>query len=237
MAFPGDEWGALYGTTFDRNADDKILIDEDGMPLETVDPEVLGYVNPDWFGGLRNSFSYKGFSLSMLVDFRKGGDVFSMTKAVGQKAGILQATVDDDQRINGMIVDGVYADGTMVDLNGDGNVQDASGMPNQTVISSRTYWRNSRDFAELSIIDGSFIKLREIVFAYNLPKTFVNKLKIQNATVSIYGRNLALLYTHKSNDAHIDPEVSAGGTIGGTGLESYQLPPARTFGVKLSLKF
>ena len=237
MAFPGDEWGAIYGTTFERNGDGKIVIDEDGMPNEAVDPEVLGYVNPDWIGGLRNSFTYKGFSLSALIDFRKGGDVFSMTKAVGQKAGILEATVEDGIRENGMTVEGIYEEGAMVDLNGDGNLQDASGLPNQTLISARSYWRGSRDWGELSIIDGSFIKLREIVFSYNIPHSFVNRIGLQNATFSIFGRNLALLYTHKSNDVNIDPEVSTGGTVGGTGLEMYQLPPSRTIGFKLNVKF
>lgn len=237
MAFPGEEWGQIYGTTFERNGDGKIIIDEDGMPQEAVDPEVLGSVNPNWFGGIRNTFTFKNFTLSALVDFRKGGDIFSMTKAVGQKAGILQATVENDQRVNGMIVDGVYQNGAMVDLNGDGSLQDASGMANQTTISSRSYWRNSRDWGELSIVDGSFIKLRELTLAYRLPKTFVRKMNLQNVTVSAYGRNLALLYTHKSNDAHIDPEVSTGGTVGGTGLEAYQLPPTRTIGFKLNVKF
>ena len=230
MAFPGDEWGAIYGTTFERNDADQIIIDEDGMPNETVDPEVLGYVTPDWIGGFRNTFSYKNFSLTALVDFRKGGDVFSMTKAVGQKAGILQVTVDDEIREDGMVVEGVYQEGAMVDLNGD-------GQPNQTTISARSYWRNSRDWSELSVIDGSFIKLREIVLSYNIPKAIYSKIGLQNAVFSIYGRNLALLYTHKSNDVHIDPEVSSGGTISGTGLESYQLPPTRTIGIKLNVKF
>ncbi len=237
MAFPGDEWGAIYGTTFERDGAGKIVIDEDGMPNETVDPEVLGYVNPDWIGGFRNTFSYKNFSLSALIDFRKGGDVFSMTKAVGQKAGILQATVEDNVREDGMIAEGVYQEGAMVDLNGDGNLQDAGGLPNQTVISARSYWRNSRDWSELSIIDGSFIKLREIVLSYNIPKSVYSKIGLQNAVFSIYGRNLALLYTDKSNDVHIDPEISSGGTISGIGLESYQLPPSRTIGFKLNVKF
>ena len=237
MAFPGEEWGQLYGTTFERNENNQIIIDEDGMPNEAVDPEVLGSVNPDWFGGFRNTFSFKGFSLSALIDFRKGGDIFSMTKAVGQKAGILQSTVENDQRINGFVVEGVYQQGAMVDLNGDGNLQDASGMPNQTVISSRSYWRNSRDWGELSIIDGSFIKLREVTLSYRLPRSIVSKIKMQNVVFSVYGRNLALLYTHESNNAHIDPEVSTGGTTSGTGLEAYQLPPARTIGFKLNVKF
>lgn len=237
MAFPGEEWGSIYGNTFARNDDGKILIDKNGNPLSGEDPEILGYVNPDWIGGIRNTFQFKGFNLSALVDFRKGGDVFSYSKAIGQHAGILEATVKDGIRENGMVVEGVYEDGTMLDLDGNGEKEDVSGQANETVIAARTYWRSSRNFGELSIIDGSFIKLREVNLAYNISKKFLNKFKIQGATISLFGRNLALLYTHESNDVHIDPEVSSGGTVAGTGLESYQLPPSRTIGLKLNLKF
>ncbi|MEN8226021.1 MAG: TonB-dependent receptor [Bacteroidota bacterium] len=237
MAFLDDEWGAIYGSNMEKNDAGVVLVDEDGVPIQTTDPEILGYVNPDWIGGLRNTFSFKGITLSALIDFRKGGDVFSWTKAVGQHAGILQSTVDDGIREDGMIVDAVYAEGTMLDLDGDGTAEDVSGLANQTRISASDYWRESRNWGELSIVDGSFIKLREIVISYNLPLSFITKIGLQNASVSVYGRNLALLYTHKSNDVHIDPEVSSGGTVSGSGMESYQLPPSRTIGIKLNVKF
>jgi len=237
MAFPGKEWGAIYGNTFARNENGDIIVDKRGMPQSGDDPEILGYVNPDWVGGIRNTFGYKGFNLTALVDFRKGGDVFSYSKAIGQHAGILQATVEGGIRENGMVVDGVYENGTMLDLNGDGEPEDVSGQKNETVIAARTYWRSSRNWGELSVIDGSFIKLREVVFSYSIPKSFLNKMNIQGGTISLFGRNLALLYTDESNDVHIDPEVSSGGTVAGTGLESYQLPPSRTLGLKLNLKF
>ncbi|MEN8157273.1 MAG: SusC/RagA family TonB-linked outer membrane protein [Bacteroidota bacterium] len=237
MAFPGDEWGAIYGTTFLKNEAGEILVDRKGNPGEATDPEILGYVNPDWIGGVGNTLSFRGLSLYMLIDFRKGGDMYSMTKAVGQFAGILQSTVEGGVRETGMIVPGIYEEGARVDLDGDGTREEAGGLPNQSVISAASYWESSRPWAELSIVDGSFVKLREVSLAYRLPGNLVSKAGIQQATLSVFGRNLALLYTHESNDAHIDPEVSSGGTLGGIGLEAYQLPPNRTIGVKLSLKF
>ena len=124
-----------------------------------------------------------------------------------------------------------------MDLDGDGVRDEAEGLPNISIISARDYWNNSRPYGELSIIDGSFIKLREVSLSYTLPYDFVNRVGIQRATLSVFGRNLALLYTHESNDVHIDPEVSSGGTLAGIGIEAYQLAPSRTIGVKLSLNF
>ena len=236
-AFPGDEWGVIYGTTFDRNDDGDVLVGSNGIPRTTSDRDTLGYVNPDWIGGIRNTFSYKGFYLSALIDFRKGGDIFSVTKSVGQKAGILQSTVEGGIREDGMIANGVYEEGAMVDLDGDGATEDASGQANQTVVSAKDYWSVSREWGELAIVDGSFIKLRDVMLSYKIPNSITEKLKIQDATISMYSHNVALLYTHKSNDVNIDPEVSSGGTISGTGTESYQLPPTRSIGFKLNFKF
>ena len=221
MAFPGEEWGAIYGTNYRKNEDGKIIVSSSGSPLSTPGPVILGYVNPDWIGGFSNTFSYKGLSLNVLIDFRKGGDVFSYTKAIGQKTGILQSTVEGDIRENGIVVDGVYEDGSK----------------NTSVLSAQDYWSASRNWGELSIVDGSFIKLREVILSYYIPRSITEKLKMQSAVVSLFGRNLALLYTHESNDVHIDPEVSTGGSTGGIGLEQYQLAPSRSLGLKLNIKF
>lgn len=237
MAYPGEEWGVIEGHNFLKNDDKKIIVNKYGFPLNDTGYQILGNINPDWIGGIRNSFSYKNINLSFLIDFRKGGDIFSYTKAIGQRTGILQSTVEDNQREEGITVDGVYEDGTFLDLNGDGETEDVSGMANKSVISANRYWESSRNWGELSIVDGSFIKLRNVNISYNLPKKLLNKINILSGSISLYGNNLALLYTHKSNDVNIDPEVSSGGTISGTGLESYQLPPSRTLGVKLNFKF
>lgn len=237
MAFPGEEWGAIYGTSFARDSLGQILVNKKGNPSESTEQEILGYVNPDWIGGIGNTFSYKGLSLYVLIDVRMGGDMYSHTKSVGQKTGILQATVEGGIREDGYLVDGVYLEGSKLDLDGDGTREDVSGLPNQSVISAFSYWDNSRSWGELAIVDGSFVKLREVNLSYSLPTDMLKKIGVQGATISVFGRNLALLYTHKSNDVHIDPEVSFGGSLGGIGMEAYQLAPTRTIGAKLNFKF
>jgi TonB-linked SusC/RagA family outer membrane protein len=231
MAFPGKEWGTFYGKTFKRNEKGQIVVDQNGMPITSTTNTILGNVNPDWTGGLRNSLTYKNLRISALVDCRKGGEVFSMSKADGQHSGLLEITVKDGVRENGMVVDGVYEAGAEI------NGVDVSGETNQTLISARSYWRNSRNWAELSLFDGSYIKLREVTVSYSLPKTIINNIGIQAAEVSVFAHNLALLYTDKSNNTPIDPDVSFGGTVAGTGTEIFQLPSTRTVGCKLTFNF
>jgi len=231
MAFPKQPWGTLYGTSFKRNSQGKVVVDSNGLPLTSTLNEVLGCVNPDWTGGIRNTFRYSTLSLSALVDFRQGGEVFSMSKADLQHSGLAEVNVKDGIREHGMVVDGVYDEDVLIDGMAVG------GQANQTRIAARTYWRNSRNWAELSIFDGSYIKLRELTLAYDLPQVLLKPLGLVQASFSVFAHNVALLYTHPSNDVKIDPDVSFGGTVAGTGTEIFQLPSARTIGCKLNFNF
>lgn len=131
-------------------------------------------------------------------------------------------TVKDGIREHGLVVKGVKEDGT----------------PNDIVVSADSYYGGYWGLEENSIIDGSYIKLRELVLTYNLPKSLLAKANfIQSASISFVGRNLAILYTDPSNDVHIDPETGFGVTNTGLGLEQFQLPTARTLGFKLNLNF
>ncbi len=241
----GQEWGILEGRV--RKTDEKgdfivkyvEVIDEitgevtsgDYQYVLTDDPEKVGTVNPDFIGGVRNTFNYKGFSLSALVDVRMGGNVYSATKVQGQRTGILEATVENEQRVDGYLLTGVYADGTII------GGEDVSGQESDIVVTPRTFWKYSRGYTEMGIIDGSYVKLRELNFSYRLPGSFVSKLHLQSTTLSVFARNLALLYTHKSNDVGIDPEVAASGSVLDTGFENFNLAPSRTIGVKININF
>ena len=221
-ARPGETFGIIRGSGYERNDAGEILIGDDGLPMATANPINIGCITPDWTGGIRNSFSYKNLNFSFLIDGRKGGDIFSVTQMFGAYAGILDFTAEGDIRENGLIADGVKEDGT----------------PNDIVVGARPYFENWYGIKETSIIDGSFIKLRELVIGYDLPKTFMNKIKfLQTANISFVGRNLALLYTDDSNKAHIDPETGFGTTNSGMGIEQYQLPPTRSLGFKLHVTF
>lgn len=231
-AIPGEPLGSLKGYARLRDANGNLLIDESGFPIASETLSIIGNIQPDWHMGISNSLSYKNFSLSALLKIRKGGDVVSVTKSVGQKTGILAVTAEGDIRENGMIIDGVYNEGVTDD---EGN--DISGQPNTTVVAAEDYWGRSRNYSELSIFDGSYIKLSELSFSYNIPSSLTQKVNIQNANLSLFARNVAILWVHESNDANIDPEVSAGASLSGMGLEESQIPAPRTIGFKLNLKF
>jgi hypothetical protein len=221
MAIPGEPYGSLYGADFLRDPDGNI-IHRNGIPVKG-DLKILGNYQPDWIGGVTNQFSMKGFDLSILIDYHKGGDIYNMTNAWGRYAGALEETLIGREG-------GIVGTGVKEVTDAEGNV---TYVTNDVVVTAEEY--NHAAFVNSipagSVFDASYIKLREIRLGY----TFKNlgDFPIKGINVSLVGRNLAILY---STIPHIDPETAfTNGNV--QGFEFGQLPSARSFGFNINLKF
>ena len=226
LGIPGKEWGQLWGLPFvrDPKAGNKIVVGDDGIPLTTNVAKSFGTVTPDWVGGITNSFSYGNFSLSFLVDVRMGGKFFSASAWHSYPTGTYTVTTANHVRENGLIVDAVKQDGTVNDIRV--SAQDYFGAPSGWV------WNNH----EYSILDGSYVKLREVILGYNINVKHIHWL--QKLNLSVFGRNLAILYRDASTRLYgLDPEVGLGGGDAGVGFENFQIPTTRNFGFRLSAGF
>ncbi len=217
LAIPKRAYGVLYGYDFERDADGNIIF-YDGLPAQG-DLAELGNVTPDWIGGMLNEFSWKGLSASVLIDMKKGGDLYSMTTTWGRYAGALEETlIGREGGIVGVgvmeVADGVYEPNTVV--------ADCEAFNKASYVS---------DVAVTSIFDASYVKLREIRLGYTFKNLGVLSLKELN--ISAVGRNLAILST---NVPHVDPETSFSNT-NVQGLEFGQLPSARSIGFSIGCKF
>ncbi|MGB0165401.1 MAG: SusC/RagA family TonB-linked outer membrane protein [Luteibaculum sp.] len=221
-AEPGEEFG-LYGTGYNRDPEGNIIIDPN-TGLRTFGDQVrLGDIYPDWTMGVNNEVAYKGFTLSFLVDIRRGGVVFSNTVQDLRFAGLAEETAENN-RAN-FVDEGVNA----VD-DGNGNI---SYEPNQTEVSPQEYWQNvaNNTLAEGSTFDADFIKLREVRFGYQLPRRWLEKTPFASVSIGLEGRNLWLI---DSKVPHIDPEANFFGTsLVGEGVEFASVPSTRTFGFNL----
>lgn len=247
-ARPGMPWGTIMGPGYARDEQGRVIVNTAGRRIVTPVPIELGNTTPDWLGGVRNSFSYKGLNLSFLIDMRMGGDIFSVTHWFGGYAGVAEFSAVGDLRENGVIIgQNVLTDygAVVVKLNPDGTFardEDGfpigSGQPNTVTIPAQTYFMDFWGNPEASIIDGSFIKFRELAIGFEVPRSIINRMGfIRGAQISFIGRNLALLYTHKSNNINIDPETGFGTANSGVGLEQYQIPSSRSLGFRINLSF
>ena len=261
LAPVGEAYGTLFGTSYVRDANGNVVVDANGLPKISTTNKTLGKFTPDWTGGISNTFSYRSLSLSFLIDASVGGSIFSNTNKTGKYTGVLANTLSGRDAEHGGLwyytdamgnnvrlpespsysvssdglyyaqVNGqstrVYQDGIMVE-----GVTE-SGSKNEEVVSAEKYYHRIYSIAEANVYDASYVKLREVALSYRLPRLWTQKLHLQEASVTLTGRNLWTIYKSVPN---IDPE-SALTTGNAQGVEAYSLPTTRSFGVNLSVKF
>ncbi|MCX2679153.1 SusC/RagA family TonB-linked outer membrane protein [Galbibacter sp. EGI 63066] len=224
VAEEGGSPAALYGRGFQRSPDGEVLYNEDGFPLMTDDIIYVGDTQPKWVAGFINSFQYKNFRLSAVIDGKYGGMIYSHTHHKTTQQGKLKHTLvgrDEGELVGQGVVD-----------NGDGTYS-----PNTTPIPIAEYYNVHWPLAntEANSFDASFIKLREVTLEYNFTKRFLKNTGLNNLTLSLYGRNLAVI----SDFPIYDPEVAglAGGTNMHPGVEVGQMPVPTEFGMNIKIGF
>jgi len=212
----GQPYGSIVGHPILRDDQGRMILDDSGLP-QGGPTGVIGNIQPNWTGGLINSFRYKGVELSAQVDARMGGQLWSATNRFGTYAGILESTLrgrEISPTEPGIQIEGVDADGNPVTSN----------------VSSEDYHKTVESIEEMFVYDASFVKLRELRVGFNVPETVARRLSGYKIGVALIGRNLL---TH-SNAPNIDPEtaLSAGNA---QGIEFGQLPATRSFGIQLNV--
>jgi TonB-linked SusC/RagA family outer membrane protein len=219
----GGSTGAIYGSNFVRSPEGKIVYTADGFPARPSEIQYIGEAYADWKGGIQNEFSYRNLRFSFLLDGQYGGLVYSQTHHKMAEQGKLKSTLPG--REEGFII-------------GDGVVKNADGSysPNTKKVPVGNYYGDyyRRVNVESNSFDASFLKLREMRFEYSLPKSLTTKIRVNNARIAVYGRDLAMI----TKFPMFDPETAAlnGSTIL-PGVEIGQMPSTRTFGMNLTFNF
>ncbi len=205
VAVPASPVGVFLARAPLYTAEGKMVVDNQGLPV--ADPELKNYGNSQYrfFGGLVNNFSYKSFTLAFMFDYRIGGLMYSRTKDITLWAGTVPETLYNN-REPFIIPNSVYEIGR--DENGD-PVYTENTIPLDR-IKLVEYWGNGgSELDGASLIDKSFIKLREVTIGYSLPGKWFAKLPVQNMAVGLSGKNL-WLWTPRGQ-TYIDPELSTFG--------------------------
>lgn len=219
----GQSYGSLYGIAYARTDDGQIIF-ENGLPTTNPTLQVIGNITPKWLGGLNNTFTYKGISLSALIDTRWGGDIFDMGSSLMRNDGIVEETaVGREEGVIGLGVMNV------------GSAESPVYVPNTVVADATTFYKrySGRQYHEAGVFDASYIKLRQASLSYQLPSSLFEHIFIKSARISAVGRNLAILYRRTP---HIDPEVDEKGG-NRQGYTYGTLPSSRSIGFNVNLSF
>ena len=247
----GAPYGNIIGYAYKRAPDGQKIVSDAGIYQHEEKTSVLGNITPDWIGGVNNTFSFKGFSLNVLIDFVQGGDVVSATKYEMTRIGTGEWTLEgrrpqprylegDDIPSGSSVGDPMPYTGI---LEGVVEITDAEGNvtgyeENTQAVPGMRYWANrawggiSEEFVE----DGSYISLREVMFSYRFQPSILNKTPFTGLTISAIGRNLAYLQ-NKMDYLGLSPESAPNTAGGASGIEALAVPVTRSYGLNIKLSF
>lgn len=217
-AVEGEPIGSFYGQKFlgvDPQTGDALYQGSDGKPTSDFSQAarvVLGKSNPDWTGGLTNTFSYSGFDLNIFFTFVSGNKV-------NNAGGYFMS----DGFYNG------FDNQTTDILNAWTKPGDITNVPR----IGYNYGSGYQNTSSRWLYDGSYIRLKNVTLGYTLPKSFAQSTRIASARLYVAGTNL-WIKTKYPGDPEINTQTIA--NIGG-GQDFYTIPQARTFTVGLSVKF
>lgn len=220
VARPGQPYGAMLGTDFNKDANGNLLVDGQGSYTENANTGIIGNPNPDFTANWSNTLTWKGISFGFQWSYVQGGDIYSST------VGALMArgnTVDTGfDRFQPIILPGVKGDGTPNDI------QTYAG----DVFFDAYFGADAG-----SVFDATVIRLREVSIAYALPKSILTKTPFGSAAITISGENLFYNAPNFPKGINFDPEVLSLGVGNGRGFDFRTAPTAKRYGATLSVTF
>ncbi|MCL1673421.1 SusC/RagA family TonB-linked outer membrane protein [Elizabethkingia ursingii] len=211
-AVKGERYGSIIGTKYARNEKGENLVGNNGIPLRQ-DGANLGYVEPDWTGGVSTSFKYKGIYINALLDIRQGGYLYNGTEELLDVYGVSKKTLNRDLNYKFP------------------GVNSTTGISNNVVVKRGSAWYGSAYPNEEYVYKNNWIKLRELSIGYSFKLPGIDY--IRNVDLGLYGRNLYLW----TKIPHIDPESSSFGTGNAQGVSRMAFPSTRSFGFSLKVQF
>ncbi|MDJ1494210.1 SusC/RagA family TonB-linked outer membrane protein [Cytophagaceae bacterium DM2B3-1] len=213
---PGLAGPQIRAYDYKYNSDGQIIVDASGLPVQG-EMKNYGTVLPTLYGGLNNEFTYSNFNLAFLIDYNYGNSILSATENYAYRRGLHKATlVGRETGITTGVLEG-----------GAANTKTATAQDYYTAVAN--------NITKISVVDGDFIKLRQITLGYTLPSKLVEKWPlVRTVNISLVARNLFYLMRRASD---IDPEATFGANLQYAGIEGTSLPTARTYGVNLNIKF
>lgn len=238
-AQPGQDFGTIIGWDYIYHPESgqPVLNDAGTHYLMTESRVPIGNASPDFLAGFTTRMRWKGFALSTLIDTKWGGDVYSGTYVTNVQTGQSPSTLlereggglpythpDGTVSNSGVILPGVYADGT----------------PNDKIVHYYfKYMPNAGGWGKFlskpGIFENSWVKMREIALTYTLPVSVIKKLKfVQDLSVNLVGRDLFYIYSSLSDN--VNPE-GTNGSGNAQGLEWGSFPSFRSITLGANVKF
>jgi TonB-linked SusC/RagA family outer membrane protein len=231
----GYPFAVIRSGVYERDSGGNYVLNGNGFPNAADEKQVgIGDPNSDFRAGFGLNMYYKNLSLTSVIETSQGNDVWNGTYGVLHYFGIHENTAVKTVNDTGGPI--VNSWGTVIPAGATfrGYIEDFGGGP--VAVDSEWWTTNGGGFGDVGepfIMDGSWIKMREISLSYNFTESFVQDLGLTNLSLSVSGRNLFLW----SAVDGFDPENNLTGASRGRGLEYFSNPGTSSFLTTLRLQF
>lgn len=221
VAVEGESYGAMFGSVVERDAQGRRLVDATGNYVQAADPDIIGDPIPDFTSGLINTFSWKGLSLNIDLQYQQGGDFYSGTARALIARGLTTDT--DFDRNNTFILPGVTSDGSV----------------NTVQIAATDLYFNNLGFgpSEFSVWDATTIRLNEVSLSYSLPKALLENTPFGRVELTAAGYNLWYNAVNLPEGTNADTNINGLGVGNGLGFDFISGPSLRRYGGSIKLTF
>ena len=214
----GGKYGDIVGKAYKRDDKGNIIVDNNGLPMRESN-KVVGNMMPNWTGSITNTLRWKDLTFSALIDVREGGEFISLTDSYACQAGTSARTLEGREGAT-IVVPGVTAD----------------GKPNTKGVTAENYWSSIAGpdgIAEEFVYSSTYVKMREMSLGYILPQKWFMHSPISYVKLSLVARDLFYIY----KAAPVNPEGAFSRSDYAQAFELGSLPPTRSIGFSLNVKF
>ena len=239
----GDRLNDYWYNEWERSPDGQLVIQANGLPRRTDVVRLIGNTQANFLLSMNNTFTYKNFSLNVLVDGRFGGITYDAYERDLWRSGSHPDAIHPERELsniayaNGgntktMQIPGVKITSGSITYDPEGNVLSDTRTfePNTYKVAYQNWAEGYMGAWESNVIEKTFVKLREVTFTYTLPANFLKQKFIKKASISLVGRNL-LYWTKDKTFGDLDTYTMS------TGDTELQHPAQRTYGFNLNLNF
>lgn len=238
-----DEGFVLKASAYQRDDQGRIIVNAtNGNPLYTTTLQSFGKIDPDYILNFNTNFNFKGFQLSAVFEYKKGGKFYSGTKNGFTFSGQLVESAEFDRTQGGFVMpNSVYQD-----ANGNYVANTSIKTGGNTYTSLNNYYAQTYGLiGENFILDATSFRVRELALSYSFPADMLRGAGITGLTLGVHGRNLFTKFA-KNNNGYSDPDTSFVTTksnninlstdVQGI-VEDNQYPSLKTYGFSVSVNF
>lgn len=239
----GERWDGYYVNDFQRDEKGMPIVGTNGLPAYNPYVSRIGYSDNKFTASISNSFRYRDFSFSFLVDGRFGGLIKNVQDAKQWGSGTHPESANeyrlkdwenrDVKDYKGTVMtNGLKIVKGQLNTDQDGKIisDTREFAPNDIAVLWQNWATNYYQSGPITAKSRTFVKLREIVFSYNVPANLLkNSRFFRSASVSVVGRNLLYFTGKGTQNMDLDQFTSAS--------SDYQTPSVKSFGLNLNASF